>query len=203
MLAVVAGSLSLALTAFGCGSPATPLPGVDLTSDAATRSPGIIYQAGDAGTVGFSIVDDTLRLDSVSGDEGWSWQPDADDTDDDVAIDFHHEGEGLAVDFEADIHDGVVLVEVETALPAHDRTLSWAADSAAEVIIVIRDQRVSLERIIATTGWTWTQRGDDQVTVVFADGDGSIVEFAADTDDGRLEVEVGTRWRPATIVTTR
>jgi hypothetical protein len=60
----------------------------------------------------------------VSGDEGWSWQPDPDDTDDDVAIDFHHEEEGLAVDFEADIHDGVVLAEVETALPAHDRTLS-------------------------------------------------------------------------------
>jgi hypothetical protein len=68
---------------------------------------------------------------------------------------------------------------------------------------VIRDQRVSLERIIATTGWTWTQRGDDQVRVVFADGDGSKVKFPADTDDGSLEVEVGARWRPATIATTR
>ncbi len=58
------GSLTLALTAFGRGSLATPLPWVDLTSDGAFPSPGgITYQAGDAGTVGFSVVDDRLRLD--------------------------------------------------------------------------------------------------------------------------------------------
>jgi hypothetical protein len=73
--------------------------------------------------VRFTVVGDTLRLDSVRPDEGWTWRPDLDDTDDDVAIDFHHESDALKVDFEADIHYGVLLVEVETSSPDHDATL--------------------------------------------------------------------------------
>ncbi len=59
-------------------------------------------EAGAAGTVRFTVVGDTLRVDSVRPDEGWTWRPDLDDTDDDVAIDFHHESDALKVDLEAD-----------------------------------------------------------------------------------------------------
>jgi len=34
------------------------------------------------------------------------------------------------------------------------------------------------------------------VSIEFVNGQGDLVEFDARTDDGRLEVEVETRWRP-------
>lgn len=60
----------------------------------------------------------------------------------------------------------------------------------------MNDQRVSLERITAQDGWTRTQRDPDAVSIEFVNRQGDLVEFDARTDDGRLEVEVETRWRP-------
>lgn len=190
--------LWLAVVALGCGSPTTLPPGIDLSAADASAGTGtrFDYEAGEAGMVGFTVVADELRLDSVQPHEGWTWRPDLDDTDDDVAIDFHHGSTALKVDFEADIHNGVLVVEVETSSPADDRTLEWAADTAANVQIVVNDQRVSLERITAQDGWTWTQRDRDAVSIEFVNGQGDLVEFDARTDDGRLEVEVETRSRP-------
>ncbi len=168
----------LAVVALGCGAPSIPLPGVDLsTEDAAPGTGGRFdYQAGEAGTVGFTVVADTLQLDFVRPNDGWTWRPDLDDTDDDVAVDFHHASDALKVDFEADIHNGFLTVEVETASPADDRILKWAADTAANVQIVVSDQRVRLDRIIAEDGWTWTERDHEPVSIEFINGQGDLVE---------------------------
>ncbi len=201
----LAGLLPLTILAIGCAGPARPIPGVDLSAAEAAPSTGtrFEYEAGNAGTVGFTVVGDTLHLDSVVRNEGWTWRQDLDDTDDDVAIDFHHEGGVLKVDFEADLHDGVLLVEVETAFPADDRIQEWAADTAANVQLSVSDQRVSLDRITAHDGWTWTERDHDDVSIEFVNEQGDLVEFDARTDDGRLEVEVETRWRPVLDDTPR
>ncbi len=193
------GLLPLGLLALACGSPAAPLPGVDLSSASAVPSSGtwFAYEAGGAGTVRFSVVGDRLRLDSVEPQEGWTWRPDQDNTDDDVALDFDHEGDSQKVDFEADLQSGVLLVEVETTFPADDRVLEWPADSAAEVHLSVSDQRVSVDSIAANEGWTWTQRDKDAVSIRFVNEEAVSVDFDARTDDGRLEVEVETRWRPA------
>lgn len=64
------------------------------------------------------------------------------------------------------------------------------------VQIVVSDQRVRLDRIIAEDGWTWTERDHEPVSIEFINGQGDLVEFDARTDDGRLEVEIEVRWRP-------
>lgn len=194
----LAGVLPLALLALACGSLDAPVPGVDLSSAGAAPSSGtwFQYEAGGAGTVRFSVVEDRLRLDSVERREGWTWLPDQDNTDDDVALDFHHQDGARMVDFEADLRSGVLLVEVESTFPADDRTLEWPADSAAAVHLSVSDQQVSVQRIAANDGWTWTRRDTDAVSISFVNEESASVDFDARTDDGKLEVEVETRWRP-------
>lgn len=191
-------ALWLATVGIDCVGQPVPLPAVDISSETAPPSnePWFEYEAGDAGTVRFTIEGDTLRLDSVRPNDGWRWRPDLEDTDDDVAIAFHHEDEAMTVDFEADMHDSVLLVEVETAAPADNGSLEWPADTAAKVLLSVTDQRVRLDRVTAKDGWTWTHHHHDDVSIAFVNEQGALVEFEARTDDGRLEVEVETRWRP-------
>ncbi len=196
--AVHIGLLCLVLSTLGCTSSSAPLPGVDIASGTVQPSTGLWFdsEAGAAGIVRFTVVGDTLRLDSVRPNDGWTWRPDLRDTDDDVAIEFRHEDEDLLVDFESDIHDGVLLVEVETAAPADDATSEWPAATAVDVLLSVSDQRVTLDRITAADGWTWTRLDRDDVSIDFVHAEGALVAFEARTDDGRLEVEVETRWRP-------
>lgn len=79
------------------------------------QAEGGTYQVGDAGEVSFTVDDSTVTLVNVRTNNGWTVTK-QDDSTDDIEIDFTNTGTGASAEFEAEIDDGAVELEIDQKL---------------------------------------------------------------------------------------
>jgi hypothetical protein len=104
--------------------PDTPAATVDDDDTSGQDTPATadnVFQAGDAGEVELAIDGDRLVLVDVRPNDGWSHRID-DDDDDEIEIDFRDNGR--EIDFEAELDDGRLEIDVcDTVVEAPGRRL--------------------------------------------------------------------------------
>lgn len=160
-----------------------------------------VFPAGEAGEVELALDGDRLVLVEVRPSAGWSHRVDEDD-DDEIEIDFHDNGR--EIDFEAELDDGRLKVDVcDISIVAAGDV--YSVGEAGEV--EIRQSRdddddddddddidLELVKVRVNDGWSYEveKDDDDEIEVVFHRGE-ERVKFDLESDDGWLEARTCTR----------
>lgn len=175
-----------------------PGPGQGPGSGAGTAGVDGEYEvaAGDAATVRFAVAGRQVTVQNLTVASGWQQVRD-DRRPEEVDLSFVRDR--TVVDLEAEVDDGRFDTDVDIDSPAAPARITYpVADAGTVTVEVPGDDRVSLVSHEAAPGWVASvderelDRGD--VEIRFRnDGANRSVEFDADTDDGRLNVDIDTR----------
>ena len=192
---------------------ATLVPaGGDATTPDATTAPSVnddagpgdtgadnVFMAGEAGDVELAIDGDRLILVDVRPSDGWTHRVDEDD-DDEIEIDFRDNGR--EVDFEAELDDGRLKIDVcDIVIDAAGDVYSVGEAGEVEVRRVRDDDDdddddidLELVEVRVNDGWSYEVEhdDDDEIEVVFNRGE-ERVKFDLESDDGLLEAKTCTR----------
>jgi hypothetical protein len=155
---------------------------VDLT----TAVPGT-WPVGDAGTVTFSLAGGRLVLEDVSTADGWTSRIDEED-DDELEVDF--ERDGVSWEFEVEVDDGRLEVELRQDL-RDAQPGSYDLADAGSFAFEVADGRLTLTTLDVADGWELTEREEDADEFEFELRQGEReFDVEVELDDGRVEVEI-------------
>ncbi|MCW4354115.1 hypothetical protein ONR57_12475 [Hoyosella sp. YIM 151337] len=208
--AVVMAAVVLA----GCGTQAPPVEGAHLENSpgvpglmqsspagegreggAETPGPGadgdVVVSAGEAGAVLVRLDGDVLTLIDVVPEPGWE-QVKLEQDPGEIEVDFVRGADTVEVEIEID--DGRLDIEVDTKTPATDGERTYPLEGAGSVTIDVRAGFVSLISVDVADGWVASvdeeelREGEVEIDLRNS-ATGQTVEFDAEVDDGRLEVD--------------
>ncbi|MFA9446161.1 hypothetical protein [Egicoccus sp. AB-alg6-2] len=148
------------------------------------------WPVGDAGTVTWDVRDGALVLLDHTAAEGWETIVEEED-DDEIEVDFRRDGE--AWDFEVELDDGRIEVDIN-----YDRTDAEAGaydlPDGGSFVFEADGDALTLTSIEAPDGWDVAEREEegDEFSFDLVDGDRRI-DVEVELDDGRIEVEIDYR----------
>jgi hypothetical protein len=150
-----------------------------------TAQPGT-WPVGDAGTVTFDVVNDDLTLEGYEPADGWDATVDEDDGDE---IEVHFTQDGLRWEFEVEIDDDQLEIElrqdhVDATAGSYDLPDGGSFAFDANGVLSLTD-------VTPGEGWTIVEQEEesDEFEIDLRDGD-RTVEVEVELDDGRIEVEI-------------
>ncbi len=189
-------------TAMGADTTATPDASTSPDSSAdPTSSEGTAeavadgtytFQAGEAGMVSLTVAGSELTLDSVTPAEGWQHREDVDDDGDDQDVEIDFTNRTAEVDFDAELEDGTLDVDVDVEGPAVDGSYTFPLGDAGAVSVDVTGTQSSLAVPSLAEGWDVVeQEGEGDVELDFVNAAMSTsIDFHADVDDDGLEVNI-------------
>jgi hypothetical protein len=150
-----------------------------------TAQPGT-WPVGDAGTVAFDVVNGDLTLEGYEPADGWDATVDEDDGDE---IEVHFTQDGLRWEFEVEIDDDQLEIElrqdhVDATAGSYDLPDGGSFAFDANGVLSLTD-------VTPGEGWTIVEQEEesDEFEIDLRDGD-RTVEVEVELDDGRIEVEI-------------
>jgi virulence-associated protein VagC len=176
----------------------------------------------DAGEVEIRREGDQLVLIEARPNDGWVVDSDdpaedeIEDEDDDAEVEDEDEGDqdgqtlevtfvqgDHEVEFEAEIVDGRLLIEIEESWSGVEPG-TFNVDDAGTVEIRRDGERLILAGVIANDGWDFEaereveedeeeESSEQEIEVTFTSGDREV-EFEATLEDGELDIEIETKW---------
>lgn len=157
-----------------------------------------VYPAGDAGEVELTRDGDELRLVEVRPNDGWRYEVEEDD-DDEIEVEFRDNGR--EIDFEAELDDGRLEVDVCDVVldPVGDvYTIGEAGEVEVRVVDDGDDDReLELVEVRPNDGWEYEidEEDDDEIEIEFRNGDQHLkFDLEIDDDDDEwLEAKTCTR----------
>ena len=158
-----------------------------------------VFRVSDAGEVELAVDGNRLVLVDVRPNDGWSHRIDEND-DDEIEIDFRDNGR--EIDFEAELDDGWLKIDVcDTVVDPQGDVYQVGDAGEVEVRRGTDDDDddggstyLELLDVRPNDGWTHEVEDDDddEIEVVFRSGDREV-KFDLEVDDGRAEAKICTR----------
>jgi HSP20 family molecular chaperone IbpA len=146
---------------------------------------------------GWDIEDEYVVYDEVEvAEDGDSDEDDVDESDE-AGIEVTFTQGDREIEFEAEIIDGRLSIEIEETLRGVEPG-SFQVGEAGDVEVRLDGDQLTLVGVIANEGWDFEAEHEDddagdEIEVTFTSGDRSA-EFEATIVDGVLEIEIEMKW---------
>jgi hypothetical protein len=187
-------------TATEGSTPGTNPAGTPTATDGEPASGSSSYSAGDAGTVTLAVEGRSVALEGVQVAANWQQVGEPRASASELRIDFAGPN-NREIRFEAEVErDGTLDIDVKERRPHADGTVTIdLPEGAGRATFTVAGQRITLDGVAPADGWEvrGPERDDDSFEVDVVNADRQIkVELEAEIDDGRLELEIETRYGP-------